>query len=75
MKAFVLISLGMPKEQAVYQKLKKHKEVKHVHILFGEWDLLVELDLIDEDHLATFVMNNIRALKEVKLTSTLIVAR
>jgi DNA-binding Lrp family transcriptional regulator len=75
LKAFVLISLKQPREQQVQDALRKSNEVKKSHILFGEWDLIVELEVKDEDHLATFVIQKIRSLKEVKLTSTLIVAR
>lgn len=74
MKAFVLITLHGAKERQIASKLRSFKEVKDVYILFGEWDILAEIEVADPDQLGTFVMDNIRSNPEVKLTSSLIVA-
>ncbi|MBR9703577.1 Lrp/AsnC family transcriptional regulator, partial [Candidatus Woesearchaeota archaeon] len=52
-----------------------YKEVVEAHILFGEWDLIAKLQAETPEAAATFVMENIRQLDDVKLTSTLIVAK
>ena len=74
MKAFVLISLSDGTEQDVLDKLKEYEEVKNAYILFGEWDILVELGLSSAEQLGAFVMEKIRSREDVKLTSSLIVA-
>ena len=75
MLAYVLIGLVANREKAVFEKLSKKPEIKSLHILFGEWDMIAEVQSESPENLANFVMNSIRSLKDVKLTSTLIVAR
>ena len=74
MLAYLLIRV-LEDEQGVMETLKEMEEVKEVHVLFGEWDLLVKLKMPDPEMVGTFVMENIRSIKAVKLTSTMIVAK
>ena len=74
MLAYLLIRV-LEDEQGVMEELKSMEEVKEVHVLFGEWDLLVKLKMPDPEMVGTFVMENIRSIKAVKLTSTMIVAK
>jgi anthranilate phosphoribosyltransferase len=75
MKSFVLISLREPREKEVLRKLCALKEVREAHVLFGEWDLLAEVEIDNTEKLGLFVLEKIRSISEVKLTSTLIVAK
>ena len=75
MIAYVLVSLKHSDEKEVQEKLQKHKEVIDVHILFGEWDLMVKIDVSSPEELGTFVMEKIRSMPDARLTSTLIVAK
>ena len=74
MKAFVLISLNQCDERKVLEELKELEEIKTAYILFGEWDILVRVELTDAEQLGSFVMEKIRSREDVKLTSSLIVA-
>ena len=74
MLAYLLIRV-LEDEQGVMEELKSMEAVKEVHVLFGEWDLLVKLKMPDPEMVGTFVMENIRSIKAVKLTSTMIVAK
>ena len=75
MIAYVLVSLKHSDEKKVQTQLQKLKEIIDVHILFGEWDLMAKIEVSSPEELGTFVMENIRSLSEVKLTSTMIVAK
>ena len=75
MLAYVQVSLNKRNERDVYETLVDMPEVKEVHILFGEWDLIALLDLESPEHLGSFVMEKIRPLQGVNLTSTMIVAK
>ncbi|MBW2986496.1 Lrp/AsnC ligand binding domain-containing protein [Candidatus Woesearchaeota archaeon] len=75
MQAYVQISLDDAKESEIYGSLKQLPEVQEAHILFGEWDVIVKLELSAPEALGTFVMDKIRSLPGVKLTSTMIVAK
>ena len=74
MLAYLLIRV-LENEQGVMEELKSMEEVEEVHVLFGEWDLLVKLKMPNPEMVGTFVMENIRSIKAVKLTSTMIVAK
>jgi len=75
MLAYVQVSLNKRNEQDVYDSLTDMSEVKEVHILFGEWDLIALLEMNSPEHLGSFVMEKIRSLPGVNLTSTMIVAK
>lgn len=75
MHAYVQIALDEAKETDIYEALKVLPEVREVHILFGEWDIIAKLELDAPEALGTFVMDNIRSLPGVKLTSTMIIAK
>ncbi|HLD73221.1 MAG TPA: Lrp/AsnC ligand binding domain-containing protein [Candidatus Nanoarchaeia archaeon] len=74
MKAFVLISLKEGSEQKLLKELRSYPEVRNAYILFGEWDLIIEVELSGAEELGLFVMEKVRSREDVKLTSSLIVA-
>ena len=74
MKAYILIGLEGKNERNMIDELKSHPEVKHAYILFGEWDLIVEVEVRNPDDLGTFVVDKLRSNPHIKLTSSLIVA-
>ncbi len=75
MLAYVLISLCECDEKELLQDLMRHKESVDGHILFGEWDLILKIKTESPEHAGSFVMEKIRSLEDVKLTSTHIVAK
>jgi DNA-binding Lrp family transcriptional regulator len=74
MKAFILISLNEGNEQTVLDELKAMQEVVNAYVLFGEWDIMAEVELSGAEELGSFVMEKIRVRDDVKLTSSLVVA-
>ena len=74
MLAYLLIRV-LEDEVGVMETIKRMEEVKEVHVLFGEWDLLVKLKMPQAEMVGTFVMEKIRSIPEIKLTSTMIVAK
>jgi len=75
MFAYVLIALDSAREQQIYEELKELDGVKDAHILFGEWDMVAKLELENPEALSSFVIQNIRSIPGVRLTSTMIVAK
>jgi len=75
MFAYVLLSVDSAKENEILDALADFSEIDEVRILFGEWDMICKVEAENPDALATFVMENIRSLPGVTLTSTMIVAR
>lgn len=74
MKAFVLIALKEGIERELLKDVKEYPEVNNAYILFGEWDIILDMEVADAEQLGTFVMENIRSREDVRLTSSLIVA-
>lgn len=75
MKAYILISCGKGKENDIFEKLSDEPEVIGSHMIFGEWDIMLKVDVESPEELGTFVVDKIRPLDGVNLSSTLIVAR
>jgi DNA-binding Lrp family transcriptional regulator len=75
MKAFVQVSTDQGRVSEVFDDLQSTDGVKQVHMLFGEWDLLVHVEAPTAGDLANFVLEKIRNTPGVKITSTMIVAQ
>lgn len=75
MLAYLLISLEEVNEQKVLSKILENSEVKEAHIVFGEWDIVTKVECENAEVLGVFVMEKIRNIKGVKLTTTLISAK
>lgn len=73
--AYVMLRVMPGKEGIVYDFLKNLKEVILVNLLFGEWDLIIGVSLDNIRELEGFVCDKLRTIKEVGLTSTMIVAK
>ncbi len=80
MKAYVQIALGSTNDTGdnispkIYAKLKSIPEVEEVHMLLGDWDFMIKIDVPAEE-MGDFVVNTIRAISGVRLTSTMIIAK
>ncbi len=72
MKAYLFVKTDSNKEQNVWEDLQKFEEVKTVDIVFGEWDIVSLIEVKTTEDLGSFVMDKIRNIPEVKLTSTMI---
>ena len=75
MFAYILIALKGCDEQETLNNIKELPEVKDANVLFGEWDIIAKVEISNPDELGTFMMEKIRKMPEVKLSSTLIVAK
>lgn len=73
--AYVLLRVMPGQERTVYDKIKSVKEVVSVNMLFGEWDIIIGITLENIRELEAFVCDKIRTIKEIGLTSTMIVAK
>jgi anthranilate phosphoribosyltransferase len=74
MKAFVLVSLAGTNERETLELMKSMPEVQNAYLVFGEWDIVVEVDTENPEALSAFVLDKVTTNPNVKLTSSLIVA-
>lgn len=75
MQAYILIALEGGDENKIKEELQKHKEIIDVKIVFGEWDIIAKVEFESTEEMGTFIMEKIRHLKGIKMTSTLICAK
>ena len=69
---FALISISPLREKEVFEKVNSIDEVVEVHPLFGEYDILLKIKTDDIDSIGQVVINEIRSIKGVTDTKTLI---
>ena len=68
---FVLITTESQKELTVYEKINAIPEVKELHPLFGEYDMIAKVETQEFDDLAKIVIQKIRNVPGVNETKTL----
>jgi DNA-binding Lrp family transcriptional regulator len=71
-KAYILVATSIGKEKAVAEKLQELKEVEFADILYGNWDIILRVNVGSLEELDTFLTERIRKSKNIKNTSTLI---
>lgn len=74
---FVLITYKKShlSQEELALKLKKFNQILEVHIIAGEWDLLVKIVEKDIKSLGEFITNKLRNIPEIEKTETLIVLK
>jgi len=73
-EAFILLRVKPGTEILVRDELSNFKEIVEINMLYGEWDFIVKVIASDLKQLRDFVIKNIRNIKGVLDTSTLISA-
>ena len=72
-KAILLISVDLGRENTVLNKLKSIRNVKEVHVTYGVYDLIVEVEAGSPEQLKKTVTYEIRALADIRSTLTMVV--
>ena len=72
--AYVLIISDSGAEKNIIDELLDVDGVEEADIIYGEYDLIVKINIPDVSMLGDFVLENIRPITGVKRTSTLITA-
>ncbi|MFP4567696.1 MAG: Lrp/AsnC ligand binding domain-containing protein [Candidatus Woesearchaeota archaeon] len=75
MHAYILVALDDRGVEDIVEEYRDMIEVEDAHILFGEWDLIIKINAKAPEDVARFVLEKVRSRDEVRLTSTLIVAK
>ncbi len=73
MLAYVLINTEIGSESEVLDAVKKIKNVKESHAVYGVYDIVVKIEAESMDKLKETVTWNIRRLNKVRSTLTMIV--
>ena len=75
MLAYILISVEKGTEHDIFEEIQSMDECLGINVIFGEWDLITKVKIENAEALGTFILDKIRPLSGVSLTSALIVAK
>jgi len=77
-RAFILLKVEPGHEREVMRELAGHDEVREVHVIGGEWDVLAVLEVRREiiapsdEQVYNYVVDRLRKVRHVQDTKTLI---
>jgi len=72
MEAFVLVIVKPGNEEKVYNKLKECPKVKEIYRVYGEYDIVLRVEVDNIKALDEFHDTILRKIKEIEMTETLI---
>ncbi len=72
MEAFVLIIVKPGNEDLVYEKLKDIPQVKEIYKVYGEYDIIIRVEIENIKELDSFHDEILRKIREIEMTETLI---
>jgi len=72
--AYVLVTLESGSEREVCRKIAQFDEVVEVNELYGEYDVIIKVRVEKLPQLDAFLTEKLRAIPDVYLTATMIVA-
>ena len=73
--SYILVTLKSGAERDVCERVSSFEEVVQVDELYGEYDAIVKVRVEDLSHLDKFLTDKLRALPDIFLTTTMIVAK
>ena len=74
-KAYIMMNVKTGTEEDVCQSLLHFEEVEEVATIYGEYDALVKIQTEDMSQLDSFIMNKLRAIPNIFLTATILIAK
>ncbi len=72
MEVFILIVVKPGNEEKVFNKLKDNPRVREIYRLYGEYDIVVRIEVENIRELDEFHDSVLRKIKEIEMTETLI---
>jgi DNA-binding Lrp family transcriptional regulator len=73
--AYVLFKVSSGTEREVAEKMIEFEEVMQADVVFGEYDVIARVTIIDLEKLQDFVSDKIRTVPNVLVTSTMIISK
>ena len=71
-KACILLRVKPGMDRSVFQAVKKMKQVMDMETVYGEYDLLMKIQVDTMEELDAFIFDTVRTLQGVDRTTTLI---
>ena len=70
--AYVLITVKHGTNKEAVEKLMQFKEVKEAHILYGQYDVIIKIEIENMKDLDQFILKKLKVVPNVESTETLI---
>ena len=74
-KAFIMMNVSTGKEDEVCKELVQFDAVEGVATIYGEYDAVLKVKVKDMNHLDDFIVQKLRAMPNIFLTATMIIAK
>ena len=71
---FVLIKIAVGDEDDAYEKLKNVEGIDGIHFVYGEYDMVIIIRERDSTKLRDIIMKQVRSVKGIIDTTTLVAA-
>lgn len=71
-EVYVLLRVKPGQDRSVFRKVKKLKRVTEMDTVYGEYDLLIKVQVETMEDLDSFIFDTVRAIKGVERSTTLI---
>jgi len=69
--AYVLINCELGSEEEILDSLRHVESIKEIHGTFGAYDIIAKIENLDRDKIREIITWNIRKIKHVRSTLTL----
>ncbi len=73
--SYTLARILPAKDEEIYRIVKTYPEVKEVILTYGEYDLIIKVEINSLEELDQFIFNKLRTTDGIEATTTLIEAR
>jgi DNA-binding Lrp family transcriptional regulator len=73
--SYTLVRVEPSKDNSVYEKIKGLSEVREVITTYGEFDMIIKIEVDSLDALDNFVFSKLRVIDGIESTTTLISAK
>ncbi len=74
-EAYIMMNIKSGSEDEVCDKLTEYKEVEEVAVIYGEYDAIIKVKTDNMKTLDTFITETLRALPNIFLTATMLIAK
>lgn len=70
--AFILATTKTGREKEVMNALLNIEEIREAHSVYGDYDLFIKVEAMDLDKLNEFIIEKIRSIPHIVMTTTMI---
>ena len=74
-EAYIMMNIKSGSEDQVCEALTEYQEVEEVAVIYGEYDAVIKVKTSDMKTLDTFIIKKLRAIPNIFLTATMLIAK